>query len=144
MLRGGKSSTGGAVKPRGPQAQEKRIPFIRRAGPLLSVSDFGETALLKPAPELPADIELQPSCVTVQLQSDDVYEQPPVQPIPLYKNIHVIQFFVLNLCCGHRRPGDILDVLTLTRRTRFTISRPMPTFPSCVLLLQRVPCMAPS
>ena len=40
----------------------------------------------------------------------DDYPYPPIAVTPMFRGVRVEEFFVLNLCCGHRRAGDIEDL----------------------------------
>ena len=79
------------------------------AGPLLSIDDFGATAMQQIEER---DVIKEPSHTLQHAVVDDQYTLPEVTATPLFRGIVVEQYFILNLCCGHRRSGDILDLLT--------------------------------
>ena len=101
----GKSASGNAVHRVGPPRDIDRLPILKGHGPLLPLRDVvpacGPSGLAYsrcPAPSSSAVATVAPL---------------PVVPIPDSVRFRgVVHFFVLNLCCGHRRPNDVEDIVS--------------------------------
>ena len=113
----GKSAQSRAVCRRGPARLEDRLPVILAQGPILAISAFGASGL-EPhtvANQIPEDkliqsTSLPPHTLFVPMNHHDDYPYPPIAVTPMFRGVRVEEFFVLNLCCGHRRAGDIEDL----------------------------------
>ena len=102
----GHGSAGSAIYRNGPPRDEDRWPIFVKSGPLLDVgcrsAAMGPSGLaftIVPAVVVP-DAVAPTADVGFLLQN------------ALERLVSTVDFFVLNLCCGHRRAGDIADLCT--------------------------------
>ena len=100
----GKASTGNAVHRGGPPRDEDRWPIRIRQGPVL--------------PEAPLQAPMGPSSLAYSLvdRVGSVPSRPYLSSLAflvqgaLARLFLTIDFFILNLCCGDRRCGDLADL----------------------------------
>ena len=100
----GKSSSGDAVYRHGPPRDIDRFPILVASGPLLSIRDlqpqFGPASLAFTRVDVDPVLSVMTCSNAPSVRA--TFDNPRL--------LGVINFFVLNLCCGHRRAGDIADI----------------------------------
>ena len=100
----GKGHNGNAIYRRGPPRDKDRLPIVRRSGPRIPLEHpaapgIADGLFYNVIEEAPPPVAAPPgSALNMMLQHS------------LERLICTVNFFVLNLCCGHRRAGDIADM----------------------------------
>ena len=95
----------------GPPRDRDRYPTIAAKGPLLPIRELNE-------PLGPTGLAFQrclPPGVGAHAR-DKVEDDVPLVRLRINRVLGCVNIFILNLCCGHRRPGDVED---LTARVSF-------------------------
>ena len=110
-VRYGRGADGDAVYRSGPPRDRDRYPIIAAKGPLLPIRELNE-------PLGPTGLAFQ-RCLPPgggAHARDKVEGGVPLVRLRINRVLGCVNIFILNLCCGHRRPGDVED---LTARVSF-------------------------
>ena len=98
----GRSADGDAVYRAGPPRDVDRLPIIKRSGPLLPIrsveGQYGPASLAYELVQHPND------------EGPGVHSGSPSLSSTSAHFFVTVDILILNLCCGHRRPGDVADV----------------------------------